>query len=630
MSPQVQIQAAHKALKAKAFEDAIAQFQAVCTQIDTPSALLSEAQMWLAIAYKKSGQPILAKPIAEHLQQSDDLVTRRWANQFLSHLGLPTEEEEALQTPEGRLAAGQLALEAQRYPDAIEHLLVYCQTQSPDAGLESGQAYLNLANAYKGNGQIREAMQICQQLEQNPESMVQMAAMQLIASIEELLYNSPFLSIPVAQVSEAEQSTEANANSPILKPRSLEELKVFFRKHLLFALAKYEEHRKVTAISILVATLIFLVLSGALIFGVLAIAPHLDKSYFNAGMRYDASNLILLPPGILMFLIWAWIAFSTSAMETFVRGFKARVIQRLVRFIDPNGYLTYNAFLDPQAEIEHLVNAQLFQTASKSIFIDQDDCISGQIGNTKLFFSEIAAYSEHRGMFHSQVSLSEELVHIQRSNISSRDAGEDMVVYLMIRSIGQTFRAIPYILTRLIKFEQIHYSQFQEEILENKVSRKRIFKGLFFRAQFNKRVKGKTVVLPDNLLTRTTWLNSHRGESIKLEDPEFEKFFEVYGDDQVESRYALSTSLMAKLVELRKKSGKDRSVYVSLVEDTIYIAIASDRDLFEPRLYRSILDFNLVRQYFEDLQLMAGIVDELNLNRRIWMTSDERSMVSHN
>jgi hypothetical protein len=124
-------------------------------------------------------------------------------------------------------------------------------------------------------------------------------------------------------------------------------------------------------------------------------------------------------------------------------------------------------------------------------------------------------------------------------------------------------------------------------------------------------------------VTRTAWLNSHRGERIKLEDPEFEKYFEVYGDDQVESRYALSTSLMAQLVALRRKSG-NRSVYASLVEDTIYIAIASEQDLFEPRLHKGILDFSLVRQYFEDFQLMAGIVDELNLNRRIWMPVADR------
>jgi hypothetical protein len=31
-----------------------------------------------------------------------------------------------------------------------------------------------------------------------------------------------------------------------------------------------------------------------------------------------------------------------------------------------------------------------------------------------------------------------------------------------------------------------------------------------------------------------------------------------------------------------------------------------------------LLDFDMVREYFEDLTLAYGIVEDLNLNRRIW------------
>ena len=41
-------------------------------------------------------------------------------------------------------------------------------------------------------------------------------------------------------------------------------------------------------------------------------------------------------------------------------------------------------------------------------------------------------------------------------------------------------------------------------------------------------------------------------------------------------------------------------------------------DLFEPRLFQTLLDFKPVRQYFEDIELAVGIVDDLNLNTRIW------------
>lgn len=42
------------------------------------------------------------------------------------------------------------------------------------------------------------------------------------------------------------------------------------------------------------------------------------------------------------------------------------------------------------------------------------------------------------------------------------------------------------------------------------------------------------------------------------------------------------------------------------------------RNIFEPNIFSSILNFDLIREYYEDLQLATGIVDDLNLNTRIW------------
>jgi hypothetical protein len=111
-------------------------------------------------------------------------------------------------------------------------------------------------------------------------------------------------------------------------------------------------------------------------------------------------------------------------------------------------------------------------------------------------------------------------------------------------------------------------------------------------------------------------LNQQRGQLVRLEDPEFEKLFAVYSTDQIEARYLLSPSLMQRLVDFTKKAR--RETFVSLINDKIYIAIKYDEDLFEPKLFKTMVDFTPVREYFETLQLMMGIVEELNLNRRIW------------
>jgi hypothetical protein len=177
-----------------------------------------------------------------------------------------------------------------------------------------------------------------------------------------------------------------------------------------------------------------------------------------------------------------------------------------------------------------------------------------------------------------------------------------------------------------MRFSELH-AEYKTTTTDSKGRRRTqwhtIFKGLFFVADFNKHFTGCTVVLPDTaerlfgfLGKKLQQLNLARGKLIKLEDPEFEKAFAVYGDDQVEARYILSTSLMKRIMDFKQSTGKP--IYLSFVHSNVIVAITTGKDMFEPRIFRSLLDFGLVREYLEDLQLAIGIVEDLNLNTRIW------------
>ncbi len=174
-----------------------------------------------------------------------------------------------------------------------------------------------------------------------------------------------------------------------------------------------------------------------------------------------------------------------------------------------------------------------------------------------------------------------------------------------------------------IQFSDIHAEK-RHRNNKGRDSWSTIFQGLFIVADFNKHFQGETVVLPDtaqstfgNLIGN--WLQSKnmaREELVKMDDPEFEKEFVVYSTDQVEARYILSHSLMKKLLLFRQRSA--HPISISFIGSHIHMAINYDKDLFEPSIFRSLLDYKVAMDYVKNLHLAISVVQELKLNKKLW------------
>ncbi|MBN1132307.1 MAG: DUF3137 domain-containing protein [Bacteroidales bacterium] len=150
-----------------------------------------------------------------------------------------------------------------------------------------------------------------------------------------------------------------------------------------------------------------------------------------------------------------------------------------------------------------------------------------------------------------------------------------------------------------------------------------IFRGLFIVADFNKHFRTRTAVLPDNAERifgkfgqSLQSISSDRGKLIRLEDPLFEKEFCVYGDDQVEARYILTPSLMQRIMAFRQK-WKTR-IYLSFRDSNVYIAIPLNKNLFEMRPFKTVANYSFMEKNLRFLILLTDIVEDLNLNTRIW------------
>jgi hypothetical protein len=174
-----------------------------------------------------------------------------------------------------------------------------------------------------------------------------------------------------------------------------------------------------------------------------------------------------------------------------------------------------------------------------------------------------------------------------------------------------------------LEFSDVH-AEYQTRDSKGRTQWHTLFRGLFLVSEFNKNFKSKTVILPDQAEKNFGsliggWLQSinfSRDDLIRMDDPEFEKHFVVYGSDQIEARYILTHSMMERLLEFQKKIS--HPLFVSFVHNHIHVGIATGKDLFEPAVFTSLLDYKRVMEYVNTLRNTIGIIEELKLNEKLW------------
>jgi len=141
-----------------------------------------------------------------------------------------------------------------------------------------------------------------------------------------------------------------------------------------------------------------------------------------------------------------------------------------------------------------------------------------------------------------------------------------------------------------------------------------VFKGQCLRLDFHKQFYGRTLVTRDRGI-----LNRFGGggglKRAALEDPRFEKIFEVYTSDQVESRFLLTPDLMQKLVDLEKTfhGGKLKCCF----DDGEMLITVQGGDLFEPgNMFTPLDNPARVRELLDDFVAVFDVIDAVNEGRQ--------------
>ena len=73
---------------------------------------------------------------------------------------------------------------------------------------------------------------------------------------------------------------------------------------------------------------------------------------------------------------------------------------------------------------------------------------------------------------------------------------------------------------------------------------------------------------------------------------------------------------MRRIVDFRTRTQKE--MRHSFSASKLHVAIPFENELFEPKIMESLLNISHVQEYYDDLKLAIDIVDDLNLNTRIW------------
>lgn len=150
----------------------------------------------------------------------------------------------------------------------------------------------------------------------------------------------------------------------------------------------------------------------------------------------------------------------------------------------------------------------------------------------------------------------------------------------------------------------------------------KIFDGLFIKIGMNKTSEAHTIVIENMTLNNcleieTCWPSSFSGkEKITLEDPEFEKTFKVFSNNQIEARFILTTAFMQRLKNL-KKIYRAIGIRVSIQGNSILIALPCERDMFFlGDLRKPVTDTGQMQTLFEEFLAVLSLVDILNLTSK--------------
>lgn len=179
------------------------------------------------------------------------------------------------------------------------------------------------------------------------------------------------------------------------------------------------------------------------------------------------------------------------------------------------------------------------------------------------------------------------------------------------------YKGVDLIVNELILTKDVQVNELDIKTKMSKTTRRTdtTFRGVVVELSSHKAFVGHTVVLRDRGGIANFLSDSHAGLArVKLEDPQFEKEFDVFSTDQIESRYLLNTAFMERLHELAKAF--DGELQCAFFRSKLIIFLPNRRIHFQMQSIFHGATFSAeFSQINREMKQLFAIIEVLQLNR---------------
>lgn len=164
-----------------------------------------------------------------------------------------------------------------------------------------------------------------------------------------------------------------------------------------------------------------------------------------------------------------------------------------------------------------------------------------------------------------------------------------------------------------VEFSEVvaRYRPMKGEASKKDKTPKILFKGLFFIAEMDRKFESVTMIVPAGRnLERAHFAKQLPVKKVTVDHPKFNQTFSLFSDSSEDRNRFITPELLTELAQFKENTGHD--IQVSFVGRRVFVGISYEEDLFEPNIYKSLMDFSVIQDYFATLAEALSIIERIN------------------